>query len=253
MIDKHTPELLKEKLARALKAKAVLAERSRQLRQQIEDFRSREEVMNHLASELLERQRELNFMLHRASSVLHQLQDTNLALSAEFTQLMKELPAPKGADWEATVARVNDLFKKTHELASEMQDEIFGKTAVPDPPGLQVHDDTKNPAASDSLSASTSQTDAPDPEPIQRSESEPCEIRGADAQASDETPDEAEAAKTGFEEATTCAPDGPQQQEPVESELTEKQSDDEAPKGVRKPGLLSRLFGRRKKDASGIF
>ncbi len=126
---------MKEKLLRALKHKAVLAERSRLLQQQVEDFRSRETSMNHIASELLQRQRELNYMLHRASSVLHQMQDTNLALSAEFTHLVKELPAPRegeegaASEWEDTISRVNDLFRRTHELAGEMQDEIFRTTA----------------------------------------------------------------------------------------------------------------------------
>ncbi len=141
MSDYSGSENIKEKLLRALKHKAVLAERSKQLQQQVEDFRTREASMNHVASELLQRQRELNFMLHRASSVLHQMQDTNLALSAEFTHIVKELPAPRdgenqSSDWEDTISRVNDLFRRTHELAGEMQDEIFRSAAgspLPDP------------------------------------------------------------------------------------------------------------------------
>ncbi len=136
MSDQNASDNLKERLQRALKHKAVLAERSKLLQQQVEDFRNREASMNRIASELLQRQRELNYMLHRASSVLHQMQDTNLALSAEFTHLVKELPAPKdgdtsgkAGDWEETIARVNDLFRRTHELAGEMQDEIFRSTS----------------------------------------------------------------------------------------------------------------------------
>jgi hypothetical protein len=134
MTDKETPESSREKLFRALKAEAVLSERSKQLKKQVEDLRTREQTMHHLASELLERQRELNYMLHRASSVLHQLRDTNLALSAEFTHIVKELPPAKDKDWEETIRRVNELFKKTHELADDMQEEIFTKTAVSEPP-----------------------------------------------------------------------------------------------------------------------
>lgn len=133
MTDKGIPDSFKEKLFRALKAEAVLSERSKQLKKQVEDLRTREQTMHHLASELLERQRELNFMLNRASSVLHQLQDTNLALSAEFSHIVKELPPAKDAGWEDTIARVNELFKKTHELAGEMQDEILGKAFEPEP------------------------------------------------------------------------------------------------------------------------
>lgn len=128
-MDRHDPDVIEQKLARALKAKAVLAERSKQLAQQIEDFRNRDQVMAHTTSELLERQRELNFMLHKASSVLHQLQDTNLALSTEFTHIVKELPAAQESGWEDTVSRVNELFQRTHQLAGDLQEEIFEKTA----------------------------------------------------------------------------------------------------------------------------
>ena len=120
MSENTCPETLKEKLLRALKHKAVLAERSKRLQQQVDDFRNRESTMNHVTSELLQRQRELNFMLHRASSVLHQMQETNLALSAEFTHIVKELPAPRDgeagatSDWDETINRVNDLFRRTH-------------------------------------------------------------------------------------------------------------------------------------------
>lgn len=144
MSDNNGSDSTRERLQRALRQKAILAERSKLLQQQVEDFRSRETSMNHIAAELLQRQRELNYMLHRASSVLHQMQDTNLALSAEFTHLVKELPAPKESgegtvsDWDETISRVNDLFRRTHELAGDMQDEIFRSTSdspMPDPGG----------------------------------------------------------------------------------------------------------------------
>ena len=41
-------ENMKDKLLRALKHKAVLAERSKLLQQQVEDFRTRETSMNHV-------------------------------------------------------------------------------------------------------------------------------------------------------------------------------------------------------------
>lgn len=143
-MDKSTPEQLKEKLMRALKAKAVLAERSKRLEEQLADFRKREDMMHHFASELLDRQRELNLMLHRANSVLHQLQETNLALSAEFTELVKELPPAKDPEVEDHVARVNELFRKTHELAGKIQEEIFLKTSeesITPPPTVEKQPD----------------------------------------------------------------------------------------------------------------
>ena len=134
MTNKEIPESFEDKLVKALRDKAVLGERSKLLGKQMQDYRTREQMMQHIASELLERQRELNYMLHRASSVLHTLQDTNLALSAEFTHIVKELPPAKDSDWEQTIERVNQLFKKTHELAGGMQEEIFRKTSEPKPP-----------------------------------------------------------------------------------------------------------------------
>lgn len=147
MTNKEIPEPFKEELARALKDKAVLGERSKLLKKQIEDYRGREQMMQHLASELLERQRELNYMLHRASSVLHQLQDANLALSTEFTHMVKELPPAKDGNWENTIDRVNQLFKKTHELAGDLQDEIFHKSAKPEPAKKPAGKTAKEPVA----------------------------------------------------------------------------------------------------------
>jgi hypothetical protein len=132
LAEQPTPEQLKDKLLRALKAKAVLSEKSRLLEQQVDDSRRREEMHGHFISELLDRQRETNFMLHRANSVLHRLQETNVALSSEFTNLVKELPAPNSPDWEQRVAKINDLFRKTGELAEQVQDEVFKKGAPVD-------------------------------------------------------------------------------------------------------------------------
>lgn len=167
MSDSIASETLRERLLRALKHKAVLAERSKRLQQQVDDFRSRESSMNHVTSELLQRQRELNYMLHRASSVLHQMQETNLALSAEFTHIVKELPAPRNgeeaaaSDWDETINRVNDLFRRTHELAGDMQDDIFRSangTLLPD------MDECVPPAAKESVTSPVTHIEPPNME-----------------------------------------------------------------------------------------
>lgn len=116
---------LKDKLNKALRNKAVLTERSKLLGQQVDDLRRRDEQSTHLMGELIERQRELNFMLHRTNSVFQRMQEANLALSTEFTELVKELPAPESPDWEQRVAKINDLFKMTGELADEVESDVF--------------------------------------------------------------------------------------------------------------------------------
>lgn len=127
MSEESAVDKIKEKLHRALKSKAVLSERSKQLAKQVEDFQKREDQTEQVLSELLERQRELNFMLHRSNSVLYRIQEANAVLSTEFTELVKELPAPNAPDWEERVNRINDLFKKTGSMADEMQEDVFKK------------------------------------------------------------------------------------------------------------------------------
>lgn len=251
LMDTPTFESLREKLLRTLKAKAVLAERSKQLQQRVEDLRKRDDLMNHLATELLERQRELNFMLHRASSVLHQLQDTNLALSAEFAQLAKELPPPKDAHWEETIDKVNSLFQKTHELAGDMQDEIFRKTAEAERPKPGTDEVKKASAASAPPFMSGAQTEAPEPPPQAQCEPEPEGIP--------EAPPETEAEETRVAETHPSTPDDSRQDEPTEqlsgdlesaeSDRTKTQSDSRAPDAPRKRGFLSWLLGRRNRSA----
>lgn len=133
MSEESKLEQLKDKLNRALRSKAVLTERSKLLTDQLDDYRNRENQSNQLVMELLERQREMNFMLHRANSVLHHLQDANAALSTEFTELVKELPAPQIPEWEQRVSKINELFKKTGKLADEVQQDIFGKSPMAEP------------------------------------------------------------------------------------------------------------------------
>lgn len=137
MADESYLERLKNRLDRALRDKAVLAERSKLLAEQVKDSKRREDDTHHIVSELLDRQRELNFMLHRANSVLQRMQQANAALSSEFTDLVKELPDPQAPDWEQRVAKINELFQKTGELADEAQDAVFRKgidSGEPTPP-----------------------------------------------------------------------------------------------------------------------
>lgn len=164
MTNEITPEILQQKLARALKAKAVLTERTKQLQQQIEDFRRREEVMNHIAYELLERQREVNYMLHRASSVLHQLQDTNLAIEGELKQLKGELPEPEDPKWEETVARVNELFEKSRRLATEVQKEIT--RGIPQDKPLETAQTAEAPSLNETNENVENQSEAKNASPV---------------------------------------------------------------------------------------
>lgn len=212
-----------ERLSRALKAKAVLTERSKRLEQQLEDFRKREDVMGHIASELVERQRELNFMLHRASSVLHQLQDTNLALSAEFTHLTNELPTPEGSDIETTISKVNELFHKTHELAGEMQDEIFRKTT--DAP--KVDQNAKTPEA-DAEEAPVQNTPTKQDNEEALIEAEAEESQMTEAQLAMEDSGEEESIEELFGRARSDEPD-------LAGKITGS---------TQKQGILTKLFGR---------
>jgi hypothetical protein len=148
---------LKQKLTRALRAKAVLAERSKLLGQQAADSRAREQHNNHLVTEMLERQRELHFMLHRANSVLHRIQETNVALSAEFTELVKELPEPQAPDWKERVAKINDLFARTGALTGEAENEIFRRSPDEEEPA---------PPVSTAQARSKREDAAPEPEAV---------------------------------------------------------------------------------------
>jgi hypothetical protein len=262
---------MKDKLLRALKHKAVLAERSKLLRQQVEDFRTRESSMNHIASELLQRQRELNYMLHRASSVLHQMQDTNLALSAEFTHLVKELPAPREneggtSEWEETMSRVNDLFHRTHELAGEMQDEIFRTTTGP-----VIPDPTKDVSAVTTSVTSEPQGESPTPEPpveIQNAQTPSAQrpvpllnggIEAVEAEVVEETLSAPEAEPEIVEitimqpESEADSTDGTQQEESADELFRRLNAaasdlrwpdDEPAVRTNRKPSLLARIFGK---------
>ncbi len=165
MAETPNPEQLKDKLQRALKAKAVLQEKSKLLERQADDARRREDNQTHVVSELLDRQRETNYMLHSANSVLHRLQETNLALSSEFTELVKELPAPNSPDWEQRVAKINELFKKTGDLADEIHNEVFRSNKPEEPARLVTSNGPAPAAASVSEPIHVAETVAPTPDP----------------------------------------------------------------------------------------
>lgn len=283
---------MKEKLLRALKHKAVLAERSKLLKEQVDDFRTRESSMNHIASELLQRQRELNYMLHRASSVLHQMQDTNLALSAEFTHLVKELPAPKETEeggtpeWEETMSRVNDLFRRTHELAGEMQDEIFRTTGAPvmTDPTKDVSTAAKSPITESPVTPTQPEMHVEaEPVEVERAQTVPSPSIGVPAEERPEELRPPEIASTQVIDTPVIAteePAGIAESEPeivdVKIVPAETESEDEAPEvesaddlfrrlnaasdlnwpqdepaeaeSPRKPSLLARIFGRGDED-----
>lgn len=161
---------LKDKLNRTQRTKAVLAERSKLLAQQVDDLRRRDEQSSHLMGELIERQRELNFMLHRANSVFQRMQETNLALSTEFTELVRELPAPESPEWEQRVSKINDLFKKTGEMVDEVESDVFLKgshssgvpsTILQDEPTHDIVQEAKFEPAVEIAEATE-----PEPEPI---------------------------------------------------------------------------------------
>jgi len=106
-------EDLKEKLNRALRQVAGLRQKSKYLEMQYDDSKNREGNTNELVMELLERQRELNVMLNRASIMLNRTQEVMALSSMELNEMAKALPEPKKAEWAGRVTRVNDLFKQT--------------------------------------------------------------------------------------------------------------------------------------------
>ena len=264
MADSSSPEQLKEKLARALRAKAVLAEKSRLLEQQVADSRHREDVHNHVVSELLDRQREANFMLHRANSVLHRFQETNMALSSEFTELVKELPAPNAPDWEERVAKINDLFRRTGELADEVQDEIFRKGSPSEPPNIATEQERPPVQAKETPIPEPAQIEeSPQPEPAEAEVTsepvlEPEPVEQVDEPASDSVdapilPESIDAEFTSedkdpereqrlerlFQRLETVEPD-------LQRPVTLVDLDETRTRPERKPGVFSRMFRKRR-------
>ncbi len=169
-IDLEQLQRMQQKLYRALKDKAVLTERSKRLAEQLEELKGREDQNDHVVNELLERQREMSYMLHLANSFVHRIQEANTALSTEFTELVKELPAPDNPDWEERVKKINDLFKKTGEMADELSDEVFkrpiGKPHTPvDPANIAAEEASEDEPEPVSAVAECETETEPDPEP----------------------------------------------------------------------------------------
>lgn len=256
MASEETSEMTGQKLGRALKSKAILTERSKQLQQQVDDFRKREESMSHIATELLERQRELNYMLHRASSVLHQLQDTNLALSSEFTHIVKELPAPQEHAWDETVSRVNDLFKKTHELAGDLQEDILRSTHEIEFPRLQT-ERAPEPAPIPKVSEAQIVTSAPDA-PAQVEDTPVAqEIHEAEISEVEESPVETQVESVEVEAPAEPAADDKNDDEHIDrlfARVDEMEFAESAQRNrgqdseEQKPGFFAKLFARLNDD-----
>jgi len=279
--DESILEQLKEKLNRALRAKAVLSERSKQLAQQVEDLKKREDQTDHLVMEMLDRQRELNFMLHRANSVLQRIQEANAILSTEFTELVKELPAPGGGsapDWEDRVRKINDLFKRTGALADEVQDEIFRRGLDADDIKTTLRDTASKPQATSQPEQGTSSTEPVEmPQPEQETASEqPAEavVESNDTEPVDhepeiEAPVEPEVIEAVLVDVASTAVDQIVDMEPIDSEKQQKMDQlfgskqvdnpdfdlpeqDKAPGDKPdKPGVLSRLWNKLSKRQDG--
>ncbi len=121
---KNEVEELREKLNKALRERAALYQKSKQLEERIKDFHSYQQAQEEITRELLERQRELNFMLNRANMMLSRAQEANAMLSIEFTDIVKALPEPKAKEFESRIERINELFKKTGVINSDPDGEM---------------------------------------------------------------------------------------------------------------------------------
>ena len=122
--NKSEVEELREKLNKALRERAALYQKSKQLEERIKDSHSYQRAQEELTRELLERQRELNFMLNRANIMLSRTQEANALLSIEFTDIVKALPEPKAKEFESRIERINELFKKTGASMGDPDSEI---------------------------------------------------------------------------------------------------------------------------------
>jgi hypothetical protein len=193
-------------------------------------------------------------MLHRATSFLQRIQEANSVLSTEFTELVKELPAPSAPDWEDRVSKINELFKMTGELAGEVQDEIFRKSSEvvhkkpadsPTKPNIAKSADPA-PVAQENVQHDNPVEPELIAEPIVEPEPQP-------EMASDEQVSESEIVMEAepVDESIT---------EPIDMELKDRldrlfgqiqtdedQQNTKAADSSKKPGVLSRIFGRQSK------
>ena len=127
-------EELRERLNKLLRQRAALHQKSKQLGERVQDARHRERAQEDLTRELVERQRELNFMLNRANIMLSRVQEANMMLSVEFTEMIKALPEPKAKDVRERIDRMNELFKKTGTASESREEENLGSPEPQTPP-----------------------------------------------------------------------------------------------------------------------
>lgn len=173
---------LEAKLARLQKDRAVYAVKSRLLGDELEHYRSREAREHSLVDDLLERQRELNVMLNRSNILLARAQDATAMLSLEFGELARALPEtvqaedagqPEAAKINERVQKINDLFRKTGELADELKETLHSNA--------EAQRRASSPRGPDGESVTPAAT--PAPEPIRQPESQAKEPESAAAQS----------------------------------------------------------------------
>lgn len=111
---------LEKKLLKTQKRSALLTQKVKLLEEMVQDAKLREDDARTRASdasslmhELLERQRELNVMLNRSNTLLAHVYEANKMLAVECHDAIQALPAPKKAELEKTMSKVEELFKKT--------------------------------------------------------------------------------------------------------------------------------------------
>ncbi len=139
---------LENKIARLQKERAVFAVKSKLMGDELLHYRARENREYSLVDELLERQRELNVMLNRSNIMLARAQDATAMLSLEFGDLARALPESVQIEVEGhtetikvedRVNRINDLFRKTGQLADELKEQLQTNAEAQLRPGHVSH------------------------------------------------------------------------------------------------------------------
>ena len=147
------PELevqeLRRKLNKALRDRSALYQKSKQLSERVQEQHEREHTRDDVTRELLERQRELNFMLNRANIMLSRAQEANALLSLEFGEIVKALPEPRAKEFTERIDRINELFKKTGEVAAAQEgteSDPMEASTPPPPPNVREAEIVREPA-----------------------------------------------------------------------------------------------------------
>lgn len=132
MEEKQTPDNNKEKemkLLRTQKRNAVLQQKAKLLEEMVqearrreEDARTREADANQLIQQLIARQRELSVMLNRSNALAATMYEANQILAVEFKNAANALPAPKKAELEQAITRIDELFKRTGVPDAQISD-----------------------------------------------------------------------------------------------------------------------------------